>query len=425
MKVFYSTNMCASHERSWVEIKNSIPNFKKVNNPKRADVILAYLCAMSTEELNESRSKLKEFSAIKIANPRIKLIAGGCAVEIMDLQNEFPAIDATFTKLSMIEDVLKELGISERSSKPAVETYAGGTAAIPIATGCLRHCAFCKTAYLDMTLHSIPEDQIFTEIEEAIRHQGARIINITGENTSEWGTDLFGEPKLLYLLRKILQEFPEIKIMDVCGIALDEMTPKMLKFLTRTPQIGLVQAEAQSFIPEVRKAMNLSKSATEAKSIIEELSSRKAIISNVMVGHPGETPKAFREQLEYIQRKRLYMLDPDMFISTPGTASSKMEQIPQSEKEQRLMDMSKVMLGLRLQRANELKKIGDSGKTIPAYVTAINPHGSLLMLEGEPILVRTKKIIPVGTNVQCRIKGLGPIASLADNMIRMEGDVVS
>ena len=104
MKVFYSTNMCASHERSWVEIKNSIPNFKKVNNPKRADVILAYLCAMSTEELNESRSKLKEFSAIKTANPRIKLIAGGCAVEIMNLQNEFPAIDATFTKLSTTMD---------------------------------------------------------------------------------------------------------------------------------------------------------------------------------------------------------------------------------------------------------------------------------------------------------------------------------
>lgn len=425
MKIFYSTNTCASHYRSWIEIKNSIPNFENVEDPRQADVILAYLCAMSTEELDESRAQLAKFSEIKAANPHIKLIAGGCAIEVASFLDEFPAIDATFTKFSMVENTLKELGISKKSSKPAVETYAGGTAAITIATGCLRHCAFCKTAYLDMTLHSIPETQIFTEIEEAVKHQGARHINITGENTSEWGIDLFGEPKLLYLLRKILQEFPEIKTLDVCGIALDEMTPKLLKFLTRTSQIGLVQAEVQSFIPEVRTAMNLSKTAAEAKSIIEELASKKAILSNIMVGHPGESAAAFREQIAYIQTKRLYMLDPDRFVSTPGTASAKLEQIPESEKNQRLMELSKVMLELRLKRADELKRIGDSGSALPAYVTTNNPGGSILMLKTEPILVCVRETIPVGTSVQCRIKGLLSVVSPTNNMIHMNGEVIS
>lgn len=424
MKIFYLTNMCASHNRSWIEIKNSIPDFENVNDPREADVIVAYLCAMSTEELDESRAQLEKLSSVKAEHPHIKLIAGGCAVEVANFQNEFPAIDATFTKLSMVENTLKALGISEKSTKPAVETYAGGTAAIPIATGCLRHCAFCKTAYLDMKLRSTPEEQIFTEIEEAVKRQGARHINITGENTSEWGIDLFGEPRLLYLLRKILQTFPEIKTLDVCGVALDEMTPKLLKFLTRTPQVGLVQAEAQSFIPEVRAAMNLTKTAAEVKSIIEELTSKKAIVSNVMVGHPGETAAAFRDQIEYIRKKRLYMLDPDMFVSTPGTASSKLEQIPQPEKERRLMELTKVMLEMRTKRANELKKIGESGSTLPAYVTTNHSGGSLLMLKTEPILVRVEETVPVGTSVKCRIKNPAMIISPVNNLIHMDGKIV-
>ena len=423
MNVFLKvSNPCPTSHRDLIRIKN-MPGFNQVSDPARADVIIAFLCAMTAEEIAAAKAIIPELVNAKKENPNIKLIIGGCVNGIFHIKEEYPDVDEVFGRSGMAETVARALGIAMNSQELAVEVHDGGVAEIVIAYGCLRHCAFCKTGYLpDMELRSVPKEQIFAEIAEAVK-QGTRYINICGENVSEWGIDIWGEPKLLSLLKEILQKFPEIKLMDVCGICLDEMTPKLLKFLVRTPEINIVQAEVQSFIPEVRKAMNLTKSADEVKHIIKELSAKKPIQGNVISGHSPETAEAFRKELGYIKQQKLYMLDPCYFINTEGTLSSRLEQIPKDTQKTRFSMLSKVLLELRAERADELVRYGKMGNTLPARVVAVREDHSLLMLSREPIVVEVSDVLRVGDSVNCRITDCISLVSIKNNIIQMKGTI--
>ncbi len=374
MKVYYDNynDCCPSHMRDWTIIKGAIPNFEEVSSMYAADIVIVYLCAMSQMHFDYYDVILGKISALKKAKPHVKTFVGGCAFGLEDfdltLEPYLDSIDYSFVKSDMAKVVLEALKLKD-NTKSAAPYIEDNTASIQISSGCRRKCSFCKNNYLKNDLVSIPREQIFADIEEAVLNQKILHISLCGENTTEYGIDLYGKAQLQWLIRDTLKFFPAIKILDIYGMTLDEMDDSLIEYIMREPRIQRIQVEVQSFIQDVREKMKLTTTALHAKQVYETLRQKKDVVSQVIVGHPGETDENFNEMMEYILNTNAFSLGVVPLVVTEGTPCANMVCPPSDvvlRRRKRLEKRSETM------RTSWAKNIIDSKQPLEGYVYKVD-----------------------------------------------------
>ncbi len=259
------------------------------------------------------------------------------------------------------------------------------------------------------------------EIETAV-FQDVLHICITGENTTEYGMDLDGKMHLLELLKEIIDKFPQIKILDVMGVTLDEVDKNLLRFLIKEPRINHIQMEVQSFIQPVRELMSLRKTANEAKDIFNQLRTSKVVSSNIIIGHPGETDANFATQLNYLETKWIntWSMDISPLDATEGTPVYNMERCSSSVVQNRLRAFLNSLCRMRENWANVYLR----DKTVRAYVHNYFADGDAtsLCMWGQPVQIIVKGQLPVYKTYDVHIDGIEELFS-SSNMIRCEGHI--
>ena len=93
---------------------------------------------------------------------------------------------------------------SKLSFAKRVLTTGDNYAYIRIADGCDNFCTFCAIPYIRGRFKSRPQEDILNEIE-IIAKQGIREFIIIAQDTTKYGVDIYGKPKLAELLHKISQ----------------------------------------------------------------------------------------------------------------------------------------------------------------------------------------------------------------------------
>lgn len=407
MKVWYEDfKECGSHSRDWQIIQNSIPDFELAERMQDADIAIVYLCGLSKKAIDEIENELEKVEFALSRNPKLKVFIGGCAAELISVQALLHKYNLTdvFAKDTMAEVVLGGLGL-EPSEKTAT-VISHDTVVVSIATGCRRHCAFCKTWYLDMTYHSVPKDVILREIGDAVS-RGVFHICLTAENSTEYGSDIEknGRGHLEELLREIFQTYPEIKIMDVMGVCLDEVDDGLVEYFLEEKRINEIQMEVQSFIQEVRKEMLLKKSAEEAKAVYAKLRSRKIVRSNIITGHYGETSANFNSQLKYIlaNEENCWSLDISPLDNTPSTHSYELERVEKSVAEANKDELIRAIIKMRKAWAT---KALEPGNSFCAYAVTYKGNRTLCMVWGQPVIITVEGHLPLYESVTVRPKRL-------------------
>lgn len=423
MKIWHTESACSSHLRDWQIIQNTIPKFQRTLNMLEADVIIVYLCGISAMALEANKKELNRLKFAKSRKHNVKIFVGGCATDLIDVQKQLGGmkfINGIFTKQNMAEVVLDGLHL-QPAEKPATFVRFS-TASINIAAGCRRRCAFCKTWYLDMDYKSVPKETIFEEIDDAI-NRGILHVCITAENTTEYGIEEDGKGHLLELLKEIFEKFPEIKIMDVAGVCLDEMDNELVDYFLSEPRINMIQLEVQSFTPEVRAKMNLRKTAEEAKVIYLKLRSSKIVKSNIITGHPGETLENFSAQLKFIveNREKCWSLDLSPFDNTPGTRSYEMEQPLQG-----IYDATKrCFLEAVVDMRNDwLLKLLEARKPVRAYGLVYDDKRdrTFCMMWGQPVMIEVTGKLPLYQSYSILLTSYSDIVG-TDNNIMCAGKI--
>ena len=428
MKVCYrDLSSCGSHLRDWQIIQDSIPGFELVKRIWDADVAIIYLCGLSKKAIDEVEREIEDVDYAFSRNPNLKVFVGGCAADLVSVQTLLGKYNLTknlFTKSTMANVVLGELGFRpSRETIPYIDHRY--TAVVNIAIGCRRHCAFCKTWYLDMEYRSVPKSVILKEIGEAVS-RGVFHICLTAENSTEYGSDLEkdGKGHLGELLREIFQTYPDIKIMDVMGVCLDEVDDSLADYFLEEKRINEVQMEIQSFIPEVRKKMLLEKSAEEAKALYAKLRARKIVRANIITGHPGEGSANFNSQLDYIlaNAETCWSLDISPLDSTPGTQSYKMEQVKKDIAEANQAKLQEAIKKMRKAWATKVLELNEplhACAVTYAYDLGKKEDQTLCMVWGQPVVIIVKGHLPLYENY--RIRPTAYLRDGDDNHIVMSG----
>ena len=407
-KYYISTSSCGSSLEEIEKLEFMLQPAERTQNPFEADVIVAPLCGLSHEMLETTAKELRLLELIHEKRPEAKIFAGGCVADAVDLTEIYPFLTGTFRRRTMTEDLRAQLLLAEAPSRKKFLPLKAGMAVIRIADGCMRHCTFCKKAYLDMELHSKPIGEIVALAKEA-RRKGISYLNLLAENSTEYGIDLYGKPRLMDLLKSILEAEPGM-YMTLTGLAIDELTDELIAYLAQEKRVCMLQLELQSLTPTVREQMGLTSTERRVLSCVEQLR-RKNLISNIMVGFPGETNQNFRSGLKLLVQHNLYFVTVDPYDNTPGTPSATLSQIPKPVVDARLAELWSDIVRLRYDEGDRLITASRQGETFPALMKSRTREDDIILqLLERPGFVRVKRCrrrFMAFLQVNCRITGIG------------------
>jgi ribosomal protein S12 methylthiotransferase len=191
---------------------------------------------------------------------------------------------------------------------------------LKISEGCDRLCTFCAIPKMRGKHASKPIEEVIAEAQQ-LTADGVRELIIVAQDTTYYGIDLYGQPRLNELLQR-LEEVPGIdwiRLMYFYPMYIDDGLIGTIAGSDKIlPYIDIPLQHASDAMLK-RMSRRVTRSATEdllarLRSRIENLTLRTTFIT----GFPGETDDDFGQLVEFVEKHRFermgvftYSLEPD------------------------------------------------------------------------------------------------------------------
>lgn len=389
MKIGFVSLGCS---KNLVDTEKTIGIFKAndyeiVNTPEEAEVIVINTCGFIESAKEEAINTILEMAEYKKQKCKY-LIVMGCLVERYkeELEKAIPEVDLyikyseynmLWTKIQVllkdsktekdIED--KNNNINEKTSEnkydnfDAIEERVVSTGAnfayLKIADGCSNRCTYCAIPYIRGPQISRKMEDILKEAKK-LASSGYKELIVIAQDTTKYGIDIYGEPKLAELLDKI-SKIDGIKWIRFLYAYPETITPDLIKLVKENDKIcKYFDIPIQHISDTVLKRMNRQSNGKTIRNLIQTL--RKeipnvVIRTTVMVGFPGETKEDFEELYNFLKEARFDKLGCFAYSKEEGTPAARIkEQIHPMTKKSRY---NKIMsLQQEISKENLQKQIG-------------------------------------------------------------------
>jgi ribosomal protein S12 methylthiotransferase len=285
------------------------------SNEELADYVIVNTCSFIQAAREESVRTL-----VELAEANKKIVITGCMAQHFqeELLEELPEAvalvgSADYHKIvEVIERTSKGEKVTEISDKPTYiadentpryRTTTEGVAYLRVAEGCDYRCAFCIIPHLRGNQRSRSIVSIVAEAHQ-LAAQGVREIILISQITTNYGVDLYGEPKLAELLRELGRvDVPWIRIHYAYPTGLTEA---VIAAIRDTPNVlPYLDLPLQHSHPEILRAMNRPWQGRVNDAIIERIKGNlpEAVLrTTFIVGFPGETDEHFEHLLKFVER---------------------------------------------------------------------------------------------------------------------------
>lgn len=290
-------------------------------NPADADILIVNTCAFILSAKEESITTILNLADYKKGKCR-SLIVAGCLGQLYkrELLDEMPEVDAVIGTgawnriMEAIEETLsgrRVILIGEReiiydAKTPRIRTTPNYTAYVKISEGCNNRCAFCSIPLIRGRQISRPIEDIKAEVEK-LAAQGVKEINLIAQDTTAYGTDLYGKPQLVELLRELVK-------VDVHWIRILYAYPRrfsdeLIDLIAVEPKIcKYVDLPLQHASNKILKRMNRPDTRESIEALLKKIREKipgVVIRSTFIVGFPGETEEDFLELMDFLLEQRL------------------------------------------------------------------------------------------------------------------------
>lgn len=331
--------------------------FKIVNKAEIADVIIVNTCGFIDKAKQESINTILEMVEYRMKWKCRALIVIGCLAERYkeDIYREIPEVDAVvgMGQYSELLEIIRDLLSIEKEKRVLfMDDYIHRVKSTPpfisylkISEGCDNKCSYCVIPAIRGPYKSRHMDEVIEEARHLENH-GTKEIIVVAQDTTRYGSDIYGESKLAELLRKI-SNIEGLKWVRVMYAYPDSITQELIEVMAENNKIcKYIDLPIQHISDRVLKAMGRRSSASQIKEVISRLREKMpgiAIRTSVIVGFPGETEEEFNELLEFIETVKFDRLGVFTYSKEEGTPASKMPaQIPYKIKKDRYSKIMKV-----------------------------------------------------------------------------------
>lgn len=326
-----------------------------ITEPQRAEIIVVNTCAFIESAKEEAIGAILDLAEHKLPAFGIceYLIVTGCLSEryAEEIKDDLPEVDAILGTRSFhsIVDAINNLYVRTdnevRIYRSAEHTDAlrhlagrrlhttGAYAYVKIAEGCSRRCTYCAIPGIRGPLQSRPISEIAAEAEDLAK-RGVQELILVAQDSTSYGEDLYGKPRLAELL-KTLTKIPEIRWIRLLYMYADRFDAELIDvFKNEEKLLPYIDLPIQHASDKVLKRMarpDTNRSLRELLTALRRELPDAVLRTTVMVGFPGETQEDYEELLRFIEEFRFDHLGCFIFSPEEGTAAVNLPQTVDKE----------------------------------------------------------------------------------------------
>ncbi|XP_055628551.1 threonylcarbamoyladenosine tRNA methylthiotransferase [Toxorhynchites rutilus septentrionalis] len=202
---------------------------------------------------------------------------------------------------------------------------------IPINSGCLNACTYCKTKFARANLVSYPVDEI-VERAAAVFNEGVCEIWLTSEDTGTYGRDIGSSlPELLWKLVDVIPDGCMLRLGMTNPPYILEYLEEMAKILAHPKVYSFLHVPVQSGSDSVLADMKREYCRADFEHIVDFLRISVpgiSIATDIICGFPTETENDFKQSMVLCEKYAFPSLFINQFYPRPGTPAAKMQRIP-------------------------------------------------------------------------------------------------
>ena len=280
-----------------------------------ADVIVINTCCFIHDAKQESIDTILEMARLK-DNKLKALIVCGCLAQRYreEITKEIPEVDAVVelrgnTDITgVIDEVMRKKGEDSLThdvlpnTKGRVITTPGHYEYLKIAEGCDKCCTYCIIPKLRGPYRSVPMDELISEAR-SLAERGVRELILVAQETTLYGTDIYGRKSLPELLCK-LAEIDGIRWIRLLYAYPEEITDELIDIMSTNAKVcRYIDIPIQSGADPVLKKMGRRTDQAAIRNVVAKLRAKMddiCIRTTLIAGFPGETEEDFEETYRFV-----------------------------------------------------------------------------------------------------------------------------
>jgi ribosomal protein S12 methylthiotransferase len=212
-----------------------------------------------------------------------------------------------------------------------------------ISEGCNQGCTFCTIPSIRGPMRSKPVEQILAEARE-LAADGAVELNLIGQDTTSFGTDIAYAPGLSGLLRTLDRHLKDVHWLRLMYAYPSCFTDEMIRTIGDSGRVvKYIDMPLQHIADGALTRMRRRVTRKEIETLLDKL--RKwvpgiAIRTTFIAGSPGETEAEHGELVRFVKDFGFDMMGVFPYSQEPGTPMGRMEdQVPDVVKQNRVEEL--------------------------------------------------------------------------------------
>jgi len=353
MKFYIETYGCTANLGNSQDLARALQEMGHISSSlDEADAVIVNTCAVTekTERKIVRRLRLLQGERLIVAGCLPVAISESISCiscrERLGLLNRSSAarISEIFNDYSQSQDVL--------THSPGLATGHDLCAVVNVAEGCNGSCSYCIIAKARGRLKSRRAEDVAQEVEKLVS-QGAVEVQVSAQDMAAYGSDIGTNlGQLLERLAVIPGDFmlrvgmmnPNSALLIKNQLLSAYQSPKIYRFL---------HIPVQSGSDRILRCMGRRYSAANFLELVGAFRSAHpeiTIITDVIVGFPGETDEDFIATLDLIKLLQPDKVNITRFSVRPGTAAARLYDMPDRIKKDRSREMTRLWLKIAAQR---------------------------------------------------------------------------
>ena len=330
--------------------------YRMVDAPQNCDFVVINTCGFIDSARKESLQTIDQMLELKRSGSIRGVIVTGCLAErqkekLLEQRPEIDGLVGVFGRddiVSLADSFLSGLQEQRSIFKPApiraladdfrLPATPAHFAYLKISEGCDRLCTFCAIPKMRGKHASKPMDAILREAQ-ALADRGVREIVIVAQDTTYYGIDIYGEPRLTQLLQELnkIEGLDWIRLMYFYPMYIDR---PLIETINESERIlPYIDIPLQHYNDTMLKRMSRRVTSSQISDLTGQL--REGIDSLVLrttmiVGFPGETDEQYADLEDFVATANFERLGVFTYSFEPDTPAAKLpDHLPQRIKVER------------------------------------------------------------------------------------------
>ncbi len=342
------------------KLKNA--GYEITSDESEAEAIIINTCGFIEDAKAESIENILEVSHFKKDGKLKALIVTGCLAEryMADIKEEMPEVDVVcgLAGNNEIEKIVanalngdktdyygeKEDLVIEGDRMLTTPKYM---AYLKVAEGCDNCCTYCAIPAIRGKFRSRTIESIVAEAE-TLAKKGVKELIVVAQDTTRYGSDLYGKPQLAKLLKELCK-VEGIEWIRTLYTYPDLIDDELLETIANYKKlVKYFDIPIQHCNSEVLRRMNRKGDRASLEALLKKIRTKLpevTIRTTLITGFPGETEEQFSELCEFVKKAEFDRLGCFAYSEEEGTPAA---DFPDQIDKQLRTDRSEIIMNDQL-----------------------------------------------------------------------------